>query len=53
MDAIALSLTQSSEENRKKQLLRREDDFTDYPYLKAEMEKAKANKDYKPTPKCN
>jgi phosphoribulokinase len=53
IDVIALSQTQSSEDNRKKQFLRREDDFTDYPYLKAEMEKAKANKEYKPTPKCN
>lgn len=52
MDAIALSQTQSSEENRKKQLLRREDDFNHYPYLKTEIEKAKAKRDYNITLKC-
>jgi hypothetical protein len=52
IDAIALSQTQSSEENRKKQLLRREDDFVDYPSLKLEIEKAKVSRDYHVTPKC-
>jgi hypothetical protein len=53
LDLVALSLTQSSEENRKKQILRREDDFNDYPALKAEIEKIKANREYKVTQKCN
>lgn len=53
IDAITLSQTQTSEENRKKQLLRRDDDFNDYPYLKSEMAKAIANKEYKISPKCN
>lgn len=53
MNAIALSQTQSSEENRKKQLLRREDEFIDYPYLKSEMEKVKASKEHKLILKCN
>ena len=53
LDLVALSLTQSSEENRKKQILRREDDFNDYPALKAEIEKIKAKRDYTVTRKCN
>lgn len=53
MDAIALSKTQSSEDNRKKQLLRREDDFNDYPSLKSDIEKIKANKEHQVIPKCN
>jgi hypothetical protein len=53
LDLVALSLTQSSEENRKKQILRREDDFNDYPLLKAEIEKIKAKRDYTVTRKCN
>ncbi len=53
LEVIALSQTQSSDENRKKQLLRREDSFNDYPSLKAEIEKVKANQDYTVTPKCN
>lgn len=53
LDVIALSQTQSSDENRKKQLLRREDSFNNYPSLKAEIEKVKANQDYTVIPKCN
>ena len=53
LDLVALSLTQSSEENRKKQILRREDDFNDYPSLKAEIEKIKAKRDHIVTRKCN
>lgn len=52
IETIALSQTQSSDENRRKQLLRREDDFTDYPYLISETEKAKVDKEYKLTRKC-
>jgi hypothetical protein len=52
IDAIELSKTQSSEENRKKQLLRREDDFIDYPNLKTEIDKIKANKNHSFIPKC-
>lgn len=52
IDAIELSKTQSSEENRKKQLLRREDDFIDYPNLKSEIDKIKANKTHSFIPKC-
>lgn len=53
MDAIALSKTQSSEDNRKKQLLRREDDFNDYPSLLSDIEKIKANKEHQVIQKCN
>jgi len=53
LDLVALSLSQSSDENRKKQILRREDDFNDYPSLKAEIEKIKAKRDYIVTRKCN
>ena len=53
LDIITLAQSQSSDENRKKQLLRREDSFNGYPSLKAEIEKVKANRDYKFIPKCN
>jgi hypothetical protein len=52
IEVIDLSQTQSSEENRKKQLLRREDDFNDYPYLRGEIEKIKANKNHLFIKKC-
>lgn len=52
LDVIALSKTQSSEDNRIKQLLRREDSFNGYPALKAEIEKVKANQNYTVIPKC-
>jgi hypothetical protein len=52
LEVIELSKTQSIEENRKKQLDKREFDFIDYPNLKSEIDKIKANKTHNFIPKC-
>jgi hypothetical protein len=52
LEVIELSRTQSIEENRKKQISKREFEFLEYPNLKSEIDKIKANKNHSFIPKC-